>query len=326
MNSSRRTFIGRALAGSAATVLPWQAATAQQPWPTKPIRWVNAWPPGSASDTYSRIYAEKLSKILGVPVIIENKSGAAGNIASEIVAKSTPDGYTFLYSTSSVFTINPSLYRNLPFDAEKDLTPVAPVLAQGGFIVVNNDLPVKSIQELVAHAKQNSGKLAYASFGTGSIMHLVVELIKDAAKLHIVHIPYRGSGMMDVISGRVHMMMEPANSAIPMIRTGKVRAIAFTGPKRHAQFPDLPTVSETFPGVIGWGWHGLWAPAGVPNDIIRRLNAEITRVTQSPDVAKQVEDLGSESLSATPEGMTEMVRSEAKVWRNLIRAKNITID
>ncbi len=326
MNKSRRNCLLGALALPLIPSLPWQAAMAQQPWPSRSIRLVNAWPAGSPPDTYARIYADRLAKALGVAVIVDNKPGAGGNIGTETVAKSAPDGYTLLYTVSNAFTVNPMLYRKLPFDAGKDLKPVAPILAQGGFIVVNNDLPVKSMKELVDYAKQHPGNLAYASYGVGGFPHLMIELVKDTAKVNMLHIPYKSGPMTDVISGQVQLMMEPAASAIPMIKTGKVRAIAFSGPKRHARFPDVPTVAETYPGVIGWGWHGIWAPAGVPDEIVGRINAEVNRITQSPDVAKQVVELGSESIPGTTEAMAAMVRDDAKVWGNLIRAKNITIE
>jgi len=283
-------------------------------------------PAGSPPDTYARIYADRLAKALGVPVIVDNKPGAGGNIGTETVAKSAADGYTFLYTVSNALTVNPTLYRKLPFDAEKDLKPVAPILAQGGFIVVSNDLPVKSMKELVDYAKQHPGKLAYASYGVGGFPHLMIELVKDATKVNMLHIPYKSGPMTDVISGQVQLMLEPAASAIPMIKTGKVRAIAFSGPKRHARFPDVPTLAETYPGVVGWGWHGIWAPAGVPDEIVGRINAEVNRITQSPDVARQVVELGSESIPGTPEAMAAMVRDDTKVWRDLIRAKNITME
>lgn len=327
MNTTRRDVLARsAVLCASGSLLPWQAANAQPAWPAKPIRLINMAPAGAAPDTFARIYGEKLGKTLGVPVVVDNRPGAAGNLASDAVAKSAPDGYTLLYTVSSAFVINPFLYRKLPFDAEKDLKPVSPLLAQGAFIVVNNDLPVKSIQQLVAYAKERPGKLAYASYGTGGFLHLVMELLAQAAKIRMLHVPYKAGPLTDVISGQVQLMAEPAASAIPMIKAGRVRAIAYTGTKRHAQFPELPAVAETYPEVVGFGWHGLWAPAGVPDVIVQRLNAELTAITRSPEITKQILDLGSEPLSATPEAMTSMVRSEAKLWGGLIQTHNITVD
>lgn len=325
MNNVRRNLV-RSLAASLVLGFAWQTATAQQAWPSRPIRIVNAWPAGSPPDTFARIYADRLSKALGVPVVVDNKTGAGGNIGSDTVAKAAPDGYTFLYTVSNAFTINPLLYRKLPFNADKDLKPVVPILAQGAFFVVTNDLPVASMKELAAYAKKNPAKLSYASYGTGTIGHLVVELLKDTAGIHMLHIPYKGSPMTDVISGQVQVSVEPAGSVIPMIKTGKVRPIAFGGLKRHAQFPNVPTVAETYPGLSVFGWHGIWAPAGVPDEIVMRLNAEFNRITRSADVANQVAELGSESFPGTPEAMTTMVLQERKAYADVIRTRNINLD
>jgi tripartite-type tricarboxylate transporter receptor subunit TctC len=327
MTLTRRDVLARAAAAcAAATLQPWEAAHARQAWPAKTIRLVNMGPPGSPPDTYGRIYAERLSKMLGVPVILENKPGAGANLASEAVAKAPADGYTLLYTVSNAFVINPWIYSKLSFSPEKDLRPVAPTLSQGAFIVINNDLPVGSVKELVAHAKDKPGKLAYASYGIGGFPHLVMELFCQSAAVQMVHVPYKTGPITDVISGQVQLMVEPAASAIPMIRSGKVRAIAFTSAKRHAQFPDLPTISETYPDVAVFGWHGIWAPAGVPSEIVQRLNGEVTRITQSADVQKQIAEMGSEPMVATPDAMAAMLRTEAKLWGDLLKTKNITVD
>lgn len=327
MNITRRDVLARAAAAcAAATLQPRQAAYAQQPWPAKTIKLVNMGPPGSPPDTYARIYADRLAKVLGVPVIVENRPGAGANLASEAVAKAPADGYTLLYTVSNAFVINPWIYSKLSFNAEKDFRPVAPILSQGAFIVVNNELPVKSVKELAAYAKEKPGKLAYASYGTGGFPHLVMELFCQSAKVQMLHVPYKTAPITDVISGQVQLMVEPAASAIPMIRSGKVRAIAFTSAKRHAQFPDLPTVAETYPEVAVFGWHGIWAPAGVPAEIVQRLNTEITRITHSPEIQKLVTEMGSEPMPATADAMGAMVRAEAKLWGDLLKTKNITVD
>ena len=327
MNTTRRDFIACAAGALAAGgLLPWQAASAQQRWPAKPIKLVNMGPPGSPPDTYARLYAERLAKAFGVPVVVDNRPGAGANLAADAVAKSAPDGYTLLYTVSSAFVVNPFIYRKLPFDVDKDFKPVSPLLTQGSFVVVNNDLPVKSLQQLVAYAKEHPGKLAYASYGVGGFPHLIMELLSQAAQIQMLHVPYKAAPMTDVISGQVQLMAEPAASAIPMIKAGKVRPIAYTGPKRHAQFPALPAIAETYPEVISFGWHGVWAPAGVPRDVVQRLNAELTRITGSPEVTMKIRELGSEPLSATPEAMASMVRAEANKWGGLIRAKGFTVD
>ena len=327
MTIHRREMIARAAAACAAAALqPWQAASAQTPWPSRTIKFVNIAPPGTAPDTYNRIYAERLSKALSVPVIIENRPGVAGNIASDVVAKAPPDGYTLLYAVSSSFTVNPWIYSKLSFDPEKEFRPVSPLLSQGAFIVANNDMPFKTVKELVNHATANPGKLAYGTNGVGSFLHLIMELFNQSAQVQMLHVPYKGPPMIDVVSGQIPLCVEPAASAIPMINSGKVRAIAYSGPRRHAQLPNVPTISETYPAVAVVGWHGIWAPAGVPGEVVQKLNAEVTRITQTPEVQKLIAEMGSEPMSATVEAMATMVRQEKQLWGDLVKAKKITVD
>jgi tripartite-type tricarboxylate transporter receptor subunit TctC len=327
MPIQRRAIIARAAAACAvATLQPWQAASAQQAWPSRTIKFVNMGPPGTAPDTYNRIYAEKLSKALNVPVIIENRPGVAGNIASDYVVKAPADGYTLLYTVSSSFTVNPWIYSNLKFDPEKELRPVSPLLSQGAFIVANNDMPFKTVKELVDFASAHPDKLAYGTNGVGSFLHLIMELFNQSAKVQMLHVPYKGPPLIDVVSGQLPLCVEPAASAIPMINAGKVRAIAYSGSHRHAQLPNVPTISETYPAVAVVGWHGVWAPAGVPNDVVQRLNAAITAITQTPDVRKQIAETGSEPMSASVEGMSTLLSQEKRTWGDLVKARKITIE
>ena len=323
----RREIIARAAAACAvATLQPWQAVHAQPAWPSRTIKFVNIAPPGTAPDTYNRIYAERLSKVLNVPVIIENRPGVAGNIASDVVAKAPPDGYTLLYAVSSSFTVNPWIYSKLTFDPEKDFQPVSPLLSQGAFIVANNDMPFKTVKELVDYATAHPGKLAYGTNGVGSFLHLIMELFNQSAQVQMLHVPYKGPPMIDVVSGQIQLCVEPAASAIPMINSGKVRAIAYSGSRRHSQLPNVPTIAETYPAVAVVGWHGVWAPAGVPTEVVQKLNAEITRITQTPEVQKQIVEMGSEPMSASVDAMSTMIRQEKRMWGDLIKAKKITVD
>lgn len=327
MTIRRREIIARAAAACAvATLQPWQAVHAQAAWPSRTIKFVNIAPPGTAPDTYNRIYADRLSKVLNVPVIIDNRPGVAGNIASDVVAKALPDGYTFLYAVSSSFTVNPWIYSRLNFDPEKDFRPVSPLLAQGAFIVANNDVPFRTVKELADYAAARPGKLAYGTNGVGSFLHLIMELFNQSAQVQMLHVPYKGPAMIDVVSGQIPLCVEPAASAIPMIAAGKVRAIAYSGPRRHAQLPNVPTISETFPAVAVVGWHGIWAPAGVPTEVVQKLNAEVTRITQTPEVQKLIAEMGSEPMSAGIDAMTTMVRQEKRMWGDLVKAKKIAVE
>lgn len=322
----RREMITRTAAACAAALQPWQAVHAQAAWPSRTIKFVNMGPPGTAPDTYNRVYAERLSKALNVPVIVDNRPGVAGNIASDVVAKAPADGYTLLYTVSSSFTVNPWIYSKLSFDPEKEFRPVSPLLSQGAFIVANNDVPFKTVKELAAYASANPGKLAYGTNGVGSFLHLIMELFNQSAQVQMLHVPYKGPPMIDVVSGQIPLCVEPAASAIPMITSGKVRAIAYSGPRRHAQLPNVPTIAETYPAVAVVGWHGIWAPAGVPNDVVQRLNAEVTRITQAPDVQKLIAEMGSEPMSATVDSMTAVIRQEKRMWGELVKAKKISVD
>ena len=327
MAIQRREMIARAAAACAvATLQPWQAASAQSAWPSRTVKFVNMGPPGTAPDTYNRIYAEKLSKTLNVPVIIENRPGVAGNIASDVVAKAPSDGYTLLYTVSSSFTVNPWIYSRLSYDPEKDFRPVSPLLSQGAFIVANNDMPFKTVKQLVDYATAHPGDLAYGTNGVGSFLHLIMELFNQSAQVQMLHVPYKGPPMVDVVSGQIPLCVEPAASAIPMINAGKVRAIAYSGARRHSQLPNVPTIAETYPAVAVAGWHGVWAPAGVPTEVVQKLNVEITRITQMPEVQKLVADLGSEPMSASVDAMTAMIRQEKRMWGDLVKAKKITVD
>lgn len=302
------------------------SVSAYAAWPEKPIRLVIGWAAGGAPDLFARVYAEQLSKNLGVPVVIENRTGAAGNISADVVAKAPADGYTFLYAISNQFVTNPFLYEKLPFNPERDFVPIAPVIAQGLFLVTSPDFPAKTLPELVGLAKVQPGKIAYASYGAGGFPHLMMELLLDREKAVMTHVPYRTSAITDIIGGQVPMVIEPAATAVNFTKSGKVRAVAFTGPKRHSALPDVPTFSESFPGLELTAFHGIWAPSATPRAIVQRLNRELAAISRLPEVQKKVRELNCEPMEATTDEMASMIKRDADTWSQLIRSKSIKLD
>lgn len=318
-NISRHHFVVACAALSAATAFA-------QNWPTKPIRLVVAYGAGSPPDTFARVYAEHLSRDLSATVVVDNKPGASGNIASAEVAKAAGDGYTFLYNVSSAFTINPFVYTRMPVDLQRDLVPVGTTMTQGFVLVANNGLKVKDLPDLLAQAKANPGKLSYASWGIGSYSHVLMELVLQQTGGEMLHVPYRSAPLNEVVGGQVDVLVEPMASAAPFITSGRVKALAFTGEARHPSMPNLPTFAETLPGVTLRSWHGIWAPASTPRDIVLRFNAALVKASKDPRVVQTMAGLNVEPLGASPEDMTRMIAKEAAVYGPLLKAKNIRLD
>jgi tripartite-type tricarboxylate transporter receptor subunit TctC len=317
-NSLWRLAVGAILAVAAA------GALAQQAWPAKPIKLVVGLPAGLAIDVIARVYAEKLSRTLGQPVVVENRPGAAGTIAQDGVAKAPADGYTLLYAISNSFVTNPYVYSKLPFDVDKDFTPVSMTALAGLYVVVNKDFPARNMGELIQLVRANPGKYSYASYGIGGFPHLMMELIVDEEKLNMVHVPYRGGALTDVVGGAIPMVIEPPNTAIPFIRDGRVKALAYLGTKRHPATPDVPMLGESVPGTKDIiGFHGIWAPAGTPRDIVARLNQEIVKASRDPEVQDKVRSAFAETTSSTPEELAAQVKRDQARWSALIKAKNI---
>ncbi len=308
-------------------VLVGTSALAQAAWPNRPIKVIVGLPAGLAVDVFARIYSDKLSKALGQPVVVENRAGAAGNIAQEAVAKAAPDGNTLLYAISNSFVTNPYVYKKLPFDVDKDFTPVAMTAINGLYVVVSNDFPAKTLPDLIKLVRANPGKYSYASYGVGGFPHLMMELILDQEKLEMVHVPYRGGALIDVAGGLVPMVIEPPNSAIPMIRDGRVRALAYLGTERHPATPDVPLLSEVIPSTKDIiGFHGIWAPAGTPKEIVDRLQKELAKVSKDPEVQERIRAAFAEPTTSTSEEMATITRREQARWKALILSKNIRLD
>ena len=307
-----------AAAASAAVVL----SAGAQAWPTKPVRLVVPYP-GGPVDLSSRVVAAKLQESLGQPVVVELKPGAGGVIAADAVAKSAPDGYTFLMGAIATHAINPSLMPSLPYDPMRDFRHVALVVKVPNVLVVNHDLPAKSVADLVALAKARPGKLDFGSGSTGSTGHLAGEMFKQMTGTFMVHIPYKSSApaVADLLAGRLHLMFDNLASATPNIKAGKVRALAVTTAKRSEMQPELPTLDES--GLKGFDmstWWGVMAPARVPADIVARLSAELQKALEAPDVRERLRSLGSDASSVrTPEAFTAFVDAERQLYAKLVR-------
>ena len=300
-----------------------------QPYPSKPVRLIVPYAPGGATDIISRASAIELSKTLGQSVVVDNRPGAGGNVGAEMAAKSAPDGYTMLMSASSLHGITPFLYSKLSYDPNKDLAPVIVFASFANVLVLNPGVKANSLKELIALVRAQPGKLACASSGSGSTIHMSCEMFKQMLGLDITHVPYRGSGpaLTDLLGGQVHMMFDNIPSAISHIRSGKLRALATTGPVRSVTLPELPTMIEAgLPGYESTAWFGLAMPVGTPKEIIVRMNAEGQKAAKAPEFVKRMSDLGYEIVGGTPEQMAAMIQDEIKRWGPIVKASGAKVD
>jgi tripartite-type tricarboxylate transporter receptor subunit TctC len=310
-----------------ALLLP--ALALAQAFPSKPLRLVVPFPPAGAVDIASRATAHELTKILGHPVAVENKPGAGGNLGGAEVARAAPDGYTLLMTTSGIQAINPALYRKMPFDPNKDLVPVAPLVSLNNVLVLHPSVPAKTLKDVIALAKKDPGKWTYASSGNGTSIHMSGAMFTQMTGSDILHIPYKGSGpaVTDLLAGQVNMMFDNIPSSLPHIKSGRLHAIATTGAKRDPALPDLPTVAEAgVPGYESGVWFGISVPAGTPRDVINRLNAATVQATKSPEFIKRMTDLGYNIIPGTPEDMASMLKAELTRWAPIVKASGAKID
>ena len=305
-----------------------ESPAAQTNYPEKPIRMVVGFPPGSSSDTVARLLGQKFAEAWGKPVLIDNAAGAAGNIAADRVAKAEPDGYTLGLLASPQLVINPSLYK-LAYDPVKDFAPVSQVTVSPNILVVHNTVPAKSVKELVALAKAQPGGLTFASGGSGSANHMAAELFKSMAGVDIRHIPYKGVPLAipDLLGGRVTMIFSPTAIVLPLVREGKLRALAVTTLKRSSAVPELPTIAESgFPGFESTGWNGLLAPARTPATILRKLHLETVKALALPDVRAKLADLGVEGIGNSPDEFAAVIKSEIPKWAKVIKESGMKAD
>ena len=297
------------------------APAAAQDYPTRPITLVVPYPAGGGNDVLARLVAERMSKSLGGTIVVENRGGAGGTIATRQVAKSPPDGYTILIATSSL-AINPSLYPNVGYDPRKDFAPIGLLASGANVVLVHPSVPAKSIAELIGLAKKEPGKLNFASTGSGSSVHLAAELFAAMAGIKINHVPYRGSGpaLNDLLGGHVTMMFATTPSAIGIVAGGKVRALGVTGAKRAAAFPDVPTIAEAgLPGYEAELHYGLVAPAGTPRPIVDRLNAALRAALNDATLRERLGREGAVPLPSTPEEYAADIDAEEKKWGKIVR-------
>ena len=323
---SRRTALGLTLGALNALHSP--LALAQGVFPDKPIRMVLPFPPGGPTDLVVRVLAQKMSDQMGQQVVIDNKPGANGNIAAELVAKANPDGYTVLYNTSSI-ALSATLYKKLNYDVKTDFAPIALTAVIPLVLMTHPSVPAQNLAEFVQHLKANPGKVSYGSAGNGNITHLGAFLVLQHKGLQANHIPYKGSvpALTDLVGGQTQFMTDTVNSALPFIRDNKLRAIAVTSLKRTQVLPSVPTLSEL--GMTGFevgAWQGLLAPAKTPPEVIARLNAEITKALAAPDVRAKLAGQGADPLGSTPAEYGQYLRSEIDRFAQVIRQSGVTIE
>jgi len=323
----RRTLLSALAAAGAASAAPW--ARAQSSWPDQPLRWVVPYPAGGGTDVLARTVAEAMRQTLGQQIVVDNRPGAATNIGGQMVATAKPDGYTFMSADNAILAYNEHLFSKLPFSPEKDFTYVGGISRFPLALVVNPAFEAKTVQEFLAYARANPGKLNYASPGNGSPHHLAMEMFKTRTKTFLTHIPYRGAApaLQDVMGGQVPCMFLDLAAGLPVITSGKVRALAIGSAKRVAALPDVPTLAEAgVPDTEVFAFQGILAPAGLPAAITTRLNADLNKALANPAVVKRMQDFGMEALPGTPEQFRAMARAEAKRWGEIIKAAGVKLD
>ena len=303
------------------------AAMAQDPYPSRNVVIVVPFPAGGVADLLPRLVAEKLTQKWGKPVLVENRAGASGNIGMAYVAQQPADGYTFALAPAGNLTVNPTLFKNMPFDTAKDFTPVTLLANVPNVLVVHPSVPVKTFPELIAYAKANPGKLAFASPGPGSGAHLAGELLKLDAGVDMLHVPYKGlaPAVTDLMGGQVQMMFAGVSTIIQQVKSGKLRALAVAGPHRLDALPDVPTVAESgYPGFDVTSWYGIVAKTGTPPAIIRKVQADMAEALKQPDVMKKLADLGLEPVGDTPQEFGAVIAAESRKWGDIVKKAGIT--
>jgi tripartite-type tricarboxylate transporter receptor subunit TctC len=313
-------------------LMVWAIAAASAPaalaqtYPTKPVRLVVPFPAGGNADIFARVLSQKLAETWSHGVVVDNRAGAAGIIGTQFVAKAPADGYTLLMGTTGTHTTNPAVYEKLPYDPLKDFAPVSNFADSPFLLVVHPSVPAQSLKQLIAFARARPGQLHYASFGTGSSAHLAGEMLRTAARIEIVHVPYKGGppALADVVGGHVALMFNSLPAVIPQVRAGRLRAIALAAAKRAPSVPEMPTFAEAgIPDLEAGSWYGVLAPAGTPKDVVTRLHSEIVRILALPDVKQRLAAEGAVAIGNTPEQFAEQLRRDTARWAKVARDANV---
>ncbi|HMA08456.1 MAG TPA: tripartite tricarboxylate transporter substrate binding protein [Ramlibacter sp.] len=297
-------------------------------WPAKPITMVVTYPPGGGADTMARLVAPKMGEALGQAVVVENRPGAGGQIGAGVVAKAAPDGYTLLLDASS-FAVNPSLYPKLPYDSAKAFRPIGVIALFPNVVLVTAKFPAKNIAELIATAKASKNSVSFASSGNGSAQHLAGALFESAAKVDMVHVPYKGGGpaLNDVIGGQVPLFFGNLASTLPHVQSGRLRALAVTSSSRASMLPDVPTLAEAgVPGCEIYEWNAVFAPAGTPEPIVEKISAALQKALNSPEVKARIAQLGGDMQKGTPEHAQQFIRQQTALWARVIKERGITTE
>ena len=319
--NTRRIALLSTCAALLGGITPWAHAA----WPESTITIVVPWAPGGSTDILARTLSEQLTKSLGQTVIVDNKAGASGNIGSNVVVKAKPDGYTLLVGSMSTHAMNPALMPNMPFKGVEDFTPIALLANVVNTMVINPSVPAKTVKELIAYAKANPGKLAYASAGAGSTNHLSAVLFEKAAGIELLHVPYKGGApaVLDTVGDQTKLLFSAGTQTLPHVKSGKLRLLAVTEAKRSALLPDVPTVGETLHGYELAVWYGAFGPPGMPKDLVARLNLEINKAMALPEVKARMEAIGVEIVRASPQEFAAVLKRDAERYGKVIRELGI---
>lgn len=323
-------MLSRRILGSLLTLAAGLAGIASaQSFPVKPLRIVVAFPPGGPSDYAARVVSQKLPEFIGQPVVVDNRAGAGGALATEMVARSAPDGYTLVVGNTGTLTVLPHLQAKMPYDPMRDFTPIVNLIGGPSFLLIHPSVPAKNLRELIALAKRKPGQLSFASAGVGQISHMNGELLKQLAGIDLLHVPYKGTGptMPELIGGQVSMTFSTSVDSLQFVKAGRARALAVTGKQRLAVAPDIPTMAEAgLPGFESLNWNGIVGPAGIQRDVVNLLNREIVRVLNLPDVKEKVVAQGNFVIGDTPEQFGAFIRAESDKWARVVKQANIKVD